>query len=453
MVSETDAQSSRHRIYFWSAFFALETLFLLITVLSYNKQYIHTLLCLYLSSFLPFLLSLYLGPKTTLSIRSIFFSGLIFRLTLLASFPVFSDDVFRYLFEGNMQAHGINPYLVAPADPATLPFRDGFFEWVNHKTIPTIYPPLSELFFRVCMGISYNLYFFKAVLVLLDMGVLIFLHKMLKYRGMKRHLLLVWAWHPLIIIEIAGSGHQDILGIFFLTGSLYLMQQKHLVKSALMLIGSFLSKLFPLFLFPLLLRRQKKWPYLLLMLLTALFYLPFYNTETHLFTGLSVYTRTWEANASIFYLLKLFIKDLQATKFAIILIFLSIYLYAYRSISKFGTACFVTLGSFLLLTPTLHPWYILWVIPFLVLLPRSAKRNPAILSKVAIVILAGRWLDVYLMIFPPTVGPVPVFGIWEVGAILGAVGLFLIVFLRAVRQSPLVPVNDPYLSESLQYHN
>ena len=94
-----------------------------------------------------------------------------------------------------------------------------------------------------------------------------------------------------------------------------------------------------------------------------------------------------------------------------------------------------------------------WVIPFLVLLPRSAKRNPAVLGKVAIVMLAGRWWDVYLMIFPPLVGPAPVFGIWEVGAILGAVGLFLIVFLRAVRQAPLVPVNDPYLSESLQYHN
>ena len=54
------------------------------------------------------------------------------------------------------------------------------------------------------------------------------------------------------------------------------------------------------------------------------------------------------------------------------MIFLSIYLYAYRSISKFETACFVTLGSFLLLTPTLHPWYILWVIPFLVITPNRA---------------------------------------------------------------------------------
>lgn len=372
ILSESDAPSSGNRIYFWSVFTALETLFLLITVLSYNKHHIHILLFLYLFSFLPFLLSLHLGPKITLSIRSILLTGLILRLTLLGSFPVFSDDVFRYLWEGKMQLHGSNPYIVAPADPSTAPFRDAYFELVNHKTIPTIYPPLSELFFRVCMGISYNLYFFKVVLILLDMGVLIFLHKMLKYRGMKRHLLLVWAWHPLIIIEIAGSGHQDIIGIFFLTGSLYLMQQKHLLKSALMLIGSFLSKLFPLFLFPLLLRRQKKWPYLVLLLMTTLFYLPFFSTESHLFTGLSVYTRTWEANASIFYLLRFLLKDLQATKFVIILIFLSIYLYAYRSISKFETAGFVILGSFLLLTPTLHPWYILWVIPFLVINPNRA---------------------------------------------------------------------------------
>jgi len=372
IVSESDAPSSGHRFYFWSVFLALETLFLLITVLSYNKQYIHTILCLYLFSFLPFLLSLYLGPKTTLSIRSILVTGLIFRVTLLVSFPVFSDDLFRYLFEGKMQAHGINPYLVAPADPATLPFRDAFFELVNHKTIPTIYPPLSELFFRAAMAIGYNLYFFKALLIVLDMGGLFFLYLIIKHHGLPFRNLLIWAWHPLLIVEIAGSGHQDIIGIFLLTGCLYYMQRQRLLGASLMLVGSFLSKLFPLFLFPLLLRRQKKWPYLVLMLLTTLFYLPFYNTETHLFTGLSVYTRTWEANASIFYLLKLLIKDLQATKFLIILIFLSIYLYAYRSISKFETACFVTLGSFLLLTPTLHPWYILWVIPFLVISPNRA---------------------------------------------------------------------------------
>ena len=89
----------------------------------------------------------------------------------------------------------------------------------------------------------------------------------------------------------------------------------------------------------------------------------------------------------------------------------------------------------------------------LALLPKACKRSPSTLAKVAAVVLVGRWLDLYLMIFPPTVGAAPVFGIWEVGAMFGACGVFLIFFLRSIRQAPLVPVNGPFLKESLQYHN
>ncbi len=368
--SVANSRSSRHRFFFWASFVSLEVLLLLITVLSYEKDHIHALLLLYLLSFLPYLFGLHLAAASRVSIPSIFVTGLVLRVTLLGSFPVFSDDVFRYLWEGKMQLLGINPYRVAPSDPATLPFRDAYFDLINHKTISTIYPPLSELFFRVCMGIYYNLYFLKAVLILLDMGVLFFLRAMLAARGIGCHLLLIWAWHPLVIVEIAGSGHQDIIGIFFLVGCLYFMQEKHRVKSALMLIGSFLSKLFPLALFPFMLRKQNKWPYLLVPFLAVLFYLPFFSLDTHVFTGLfkglSVYTRTWEANASVFYVLRLLLGDHRTAKVSISLIFLAIYIHTYRSVSDFETACFVILGSLLLLMPTLHPWYLLWMIPFLV---------------------------------------------------------------------------------------
>lgn len=367
LARDADARLSVPRRYLWSAFAVLEALFLLISVLSYNKQHIHTLVCLYLLSFVPFAWGLYLASMRTPSIRTIFITGLIFRLTLLGSFPIFSDDVFRYLWEGKMQLEGMNPYLAAPADLAAAPFRDTYFEQVNHKSIPTIYPPLSELFFRGCAGVFYNLYFFKSMMIVLDMGVLFLLNSLRNARSMGRASLLMWAWHPLVIVEIAGSGHQDIIGIFFLSGCLYFLQQKQKIPSALMLIGSFLSKLFPLMLFPLLLRKQRRWPYLLLLVLTVLFYLPFLGSDTRLFTGLSVYTRTWEANASIFYMLKELFGSPHTAKLVIASMFLAVYVYSYRSISDFEVACFIVLGSFLIFSPTLHPWYILWMIPFLVL--------------------------------------------------------------------------------------
>jgi hypothetical protein len=94
-----------------------------------------------------------------------------------------------------------------------------------------------------------------------------------------------------------------------------------------------------------------------------------------------------------------------------------------------------------------------WVAPFVVLLSRAAKRNPGILAKVAVVVLAGRVLDLYLMIAPPLSGGAPRVGIWEAGLLAGAVAVFLLVFLKAIRQAPVVPLRDPYLAESLHYHN
>ena len=94
-----------------------------------------------------------------------------------------------------------------------------------------------------------------------------------------------------------------------------------------------------------------------------------------------------------------------------------------------------------------------WVVPFLVLQPKRTKRSTGTLAKVAIVVLAGRWLDLYLMILPRTFGATPLFGVAEMGAILGVAGLLFLLFCRTLGRAPLVPLNDPFLRESLEYHN
>ncbi|MBI3682666.1 MAG: hypothetical protein HY235_20010 [Acidobacteria bacterium] len=94
-----------------------------------------------------------------------------------------------------------------------------------------------------------------------------------------------------------------------------------------------------------------------------------------------------------------------------------------------------------------------WAAPFAVLLHVPAKRSPGMLLKIAWTVLVGRWVDLYLMILPTFAGKLPVFGIWEVGIIAGAAGLFFLVVLRALGQAEIVPGNDPFLEESLHYHN
>ncbi|MGI9100972.1 MAG: hypothetical protein ACR2IF_00885 [Terriglobales bacterium] len=93
-----------------------------------------------------------------------------------------------------------------------------------------------------------------------------------------------------------------------------------------------------------------------------------------------------------------------------------------------------------------------WVGPFFALLPRRNKQNPAVLAKVCVVLLAGRWLDLYLMIMPQFVGMKWPIGAIEIGLLIAGSGVFVFSFLRVVRRRPLVPARDPYLQESLHYH-
>jgi hypothetical protein len=93
-----------------------------------------------------------------------------------------------------------------------------------------------------------------------------------------------------------------------------------------------------------------------------------------------------------------------------------------------------------------------WVIPFFVLLPRPCKRNESVMLKIACVVLLGRFVDLYVMIFPPVTGNVPVFGIPEIATIIGLGCLIPVLFMRSFARTAPVPQNDPWLAESLHYH-
>lgn len=101
-----------------------------------------------------------------------------------------------------------------------------------------------------------------------------------------------------------------------------------------------------------------------------------------------------------------------------------------------------------------------WVIPFFVLLPRPAKRSAGVMMKVAVVVLAGRWVDLGLIVFPALMGGTPVFGIGEamLNSCLGIataaclIGTGGLLFFRAFASMDPLPRQDPYLAESLHYH-
>ena len=102
-----------------------------------------------------------------------------------------------------------------------------------------------------------------------------------------------------------------------------------------------------------------------------------------------------------------------------------------------------------------------WAIPFLTLLPMPNKKNPKVLFLVAAILLVGHWLDLYLQVMPGTSHFAahhhgadvhgPFFGPVEIGAVLALGGLFVLVVLKMLEKKPLLPKNDPYLVESLNF--
>jgi len=102
---------------------------------------------------------------------------------------------------------------------------------------------------------------------------------------------------------------------------------------------------------------------------------------------------------------------------------------------------------FTILLPTVR-----FLLPFLLLLPRMAKRRPAYLVKIAYLVLFAAWLDVYWMIMPNFSPDSFGFSIWDIGMGLGFFGFFAFVVIRFLSKNNTVPVKDPYLHETLHHH-
>jgi hypothetical protein len=91
-----------------------------------------------------------------------------------------------------------------------------------------------------------------------------------------------------------------------------------------------------------------------------------------------------------------------------------------------------------------------WAIPFFALLPARPKRNARVLGVVAVVILCGRWLDLYVLIMPES-WSAPRLGLFEVVIASGYAALMFLLFVRSLSRAPLVPVNDPILAAEELY--
>ncbi|NKB70696.1 MAG: hypothetical protein GKR89_26800 [Candidatus Latescibacteria bacterium] len=347
--------------------------------------------------------ALYLGLAWSMASRPAGSLGLIltlallFRCTLLWSPPTLSDDIFRYLWDGRVQQAGINPYRYAPSDLHLEPLRDQYYAAINHKELPTIYPPLSQLFFRLAASVHPSPTAVKIGLTLVEMGLVLILPAILSQRRQDRRRVLIYAWNPLPIIEIAGSGHSDSLGVFLLFLALYCLGGHRPARATAALAAAFLSKFLPIMLVPLFWRQlgpaagrsfMHRWFSLRRRLalmwfpcLAGLGFLYFVQTDVQLFAGLQTYLMKWRFNDAFFSVLYNLLRNpdlavddgaLAQTKYICSALLLLVIVWTLWRCDDFYQAAFAVLGTYLLLSPVLYPWYLLWILPFLSFFPRPS---------------------------------------------------------------------------------
>jgi hypothetical protein len=150
--------------------------------------------------------------------------ALLFNILLVPTQPTLSDDMYRYVWDGRVQANGINPYRYASNAPELTSLRDPII-WahMNRPKAITIYPPGAELLFAVLWWLAPNsILIFKVVLVACELvcgGLLIVLFERL---GERPERVLIFLWSPLLIFEVAHSAHIDALYLPLIVGAMLL---------------------------------------------------------------------------------------------------------------------------------------------------------------------------------------------------------------------------------------
>ncbi|MCA1629205.1 MAG: DUF2029 domain-containing protein [Acidobacteria bacterium] len=322
------------------------------------------------------------AARSTLVVVIVF--AALFRLAVLCAPPYLSDDVYRYVWDGRVQAAGINPYRYVPADEALAALRDdAIYPEINRRDYArTIYPPAAQMIYWLTTRVSERVAWMRVVMVGCEAAALYALTLLLASCGLPRQRVLLCAWHPLLVWEIAGSGHVDAAALAFICLALLARRRERDTATGVWLACAVLVKLYPLVLFPALYRRRS-WrmplafaaaivvaylPYLGVGVRGALGFLPGYAAEEGLRDG----TR--------FFLLacarELFggarVPGGAYVVFALVMMgALGAWALGARERDEraFIDRAFVLAAAFTLLLSPRYAWYYVWLVPFVCLLP------------------------------------------------------------------------------------
>jgi len=291
--------------------------------------------------------------------------ALCMRAPLVPVEPTLSDDIYRYVWDGRIQGLGLNPYTAIPADPALAPLHTEVTRKMNHPALPTIYPPVAEWIFRGIAAVQPSVLVFKLAFVAFDILVIVLLRHWLTLTGKSPWLVLIYAWNPLVILEVAGSGHLDIIGVFFVTLSFVALARRATLVAAVALVAAIGVKFLPLVLVPLFWRKIRIRDAAIACVCGLAVAAPFALGEGSLPIGsLPTYLAKWRFNGLLYGV----VESVWRTRWLAgmpVLAGLAVAWWQRRRPERDGRAPWAwPLFVAALLAPTIYPWYLLWLVPF-----------------------------------------------------------------------------------------
>ena len=298
------------------------------------------------------------------------------RVVMLPILP--GDDLWRYRWEGAIQLHGFNPYVLAPDAPALTPLRDAEWTRISHQSFPAIYPPLAELTFAAIAWSKMPVLGYKILFALADLGIAGILRRLLARRG--RPAEAVWyAWNPLAVYVSAGAAHFDCLMVLALMGAVCCLDQlparpppgwrvPMAAWASVGLLGAAVAlKMVPALLLPVW-SFALGWRRALLALpvaaggpvaLAFLYGFP----GTPVFGALDRFARDFRVNDALWWLVDPASHASGAARFVTIGV-CGVLAAWWRA--DWRRALLWVMGAVLLLGPQVHAWYVLWILPLAV---------------------------------------------------------------------------------------
>jgi alpha-1,6-mannosyltransferase len=299
------------------------------------------------------------------------------------------DDIHRYVWDGHLQRLGYNPYLVVPSDPVVKRLHTAETRTLNNPDLPSPYPPGAQLFFRAVTAIRESAFALKVAFVICDFAIVFVLIDILCTTRQGAHLALAFAWNPLLAVEVAGSGHVDIVGTLLLVVSAAALVRRWRATAAVTFGLAVAVKFLPIVLLPLYWKRVRIRDAALAAAVVGLLYVPFLNHGRVPIGSLATYVQSFRFNGPVFAALAHVSPPRLLAGLAVLVgLATATWQRRRRTSPELSPKAFAwPMAAALLFAPAVFPWYLLWLLPFLT----SASTLPVIVWTVSIIPVYVQW--------------------------------------------------------------